>query len=289
MIQIWKDTYYTEQLTDGGSIEYSIGTTLNGIVQTIFNGKAWANPNTNAINIKINDLVKDYLQFELPDLNNIGDTTISHPNAIKTFFLYTNDNDDTEVASYKFIKDWSYKDYANDTRSNPINGRGIEGQLYFNTYVDDDLLKTHISHTPNNLYTENICDARYVLYYLNRWCGMDSFVIEGKVIKTDNYTPYFITSSYNNTTTEFGKKIYHNDITTSYELHTGWLKDTESENLAFNLLSSNLVYLHDIKENKIMPVVITNTSTDYKTFKNQNNKLYNYTISVECSQKEYRL
>lgn len=291
LIPIWKDTYYTETIADGGSIEYSIETLIKvegkTITETIFNGKAWANPNTNVVRVNINNLVKDYLNFELPDLNSVTALlTVPHPNAIKTFSFMKNG---AEVAQYKFIKDWSYKTHNSTTLSAPINGKCVDGQLYFLTYVDDDLVFTDIQKTPNRLYSNNLCDGRYVLYYLNRYGGMDSFVIEAKAVKTDNYQPYFIASTYNNNTTEFGKKIYHNDITTTYNLTTGWLRDSESENLAFNLLSSNLVYLHDIKEDKIMPVVITNTSVDYKTFRNQNNKLYNYTISVECSQKEHRL
>lgn len=297
LIPIWKNTYYTETLEDRGSIEYSITMPINiegeedTIIETIFNGKAWANPNNNEVSININNLVRDYLKFELPNLNEVGNfLNVTHPNVIKTFSFIKNG---VEVAQYKFIKDWSYKTHNRNVLSAPINGKGVDGQLYFVTYMTDedeeDLVFTNIQKSPNNLYSNNLCDGRYVLYYLNRYSGMDSFVVEAKVVKTDNYTPYYITSTYNNNTTEFGKKIYHNDITTTYNLTTGWLKDSESENLAFNLLSSNLVYLHDIKENKIMPVVITNSSVEYKTFKNQNNKLYNYTISVECSQKEYRL
>lgn len=296
LIPIWKNTYYTETLENGGSIEYSITIPINiegeeTIIETIFNGKAWANPNTNEVSININNLVKDYLEFELPNLNDVGDfLNVTHPNVIKTFYFIRNG---VEVEQYRFIKDWSYKTHNRNVLSAPINGKGVDGQLYFVTYVTDedeeDLVFTNIQKSPNNLYSNNLCNCRYVLYYLNRYSGMDSLAIEAKVVKTDNYQPYFITSTYNNNTTEFGKKIYHNDITTTYNLTTGWLKDSESENLAFNLLSSNLVYLHDIKENKIMPVVITNSSVEYKTFKNQNNKLYNYTISVECSQKEYRL
>lgn len=289
LIPIWKDTYYTETIADGGSIEYSIEAKISDetITETIFNGKAWANPNTNVVKININNLVKDYLNFELPDLNSVTALlTVPHPNAIKTFYFIRNG---VEVAQYKFIKDWSYKAHNSNILSTPINGKCVDGQLFFKTDIINDTVKTSIQRSPNALYSNILCDGRYVLYYLNRYGGMDSFVLEGKCVKTDNYTPYYITSTYDNNTTEFGKKIYHNDITSTYNLITGWLKDSESENLAFNLLSSNLVYLHDIKEDKIMPVVITNTSVDYKTFRNQNNKLYNYTISVECSQKEHRL
>lgn len=129
----------------------------------------------------------------------------------------------------------------------------------------------------------NYC-GDWALYYSNRSGGWDSFLIEGNVKKIDNFEKYYINRSYNNTTMEWGKKVYHNEITTNYELHTGWLNDRQSEILAFNLLSSNQVYLHDLVNNKIIPVVITDDTAEYKTFKNNGRKMVNYTINVEASQ-----
>lgn len=291
MQPIWKD-FFIEQTVDGnGYFIYSIETDeiKNGetITTTIFNGKAWSKPAENNVLIHLNNYVRDYLTFELPDLTNIQDTIITHPNAIKSFTLRNDAN--AVVGTYSFIRDWSYKEREGNVLSTPVNGKGIDGMLYFKTYIEDNVVKTSISHTPNDLYKEGGCDNRYVLYYLNRYSGMDCLVLEGVCKKKDKYTPYYVEGVYNNTTTEFGKKIYHNDIKTSFELKTGWLSDRESENVAFNLFSSNMVYLHDIKENKIMPVIINVTETDYKTFRNNNNKLFNYTISVECSQNQYRL
>ena len=288
MLPIWKDFYITKTVEGNGYYTYSIETDLNGDDTTIFNGKAWSKPTEDFVKIHLNDYIKDYLTFDLPDLTNIGNTIITHENAIKTFTI--RDENYNNVGEYTFIRDWSYKDVDSyNVLSNPPSYKGIEGMLYFKTYVENEVVKTSISHTPNELYKEVLCDKRYVLYYLNRYSGMDALVLEGNCKKKDSFSPYYIEGSYNNATTEFGKKIYHNDIKTSYELHTGWLNDKESENIAYNLFSSNLVYLHDLKEDKIMPVVITNTEVDYKTFRNNNNKLYTYTINVECSQNQYRL
>lgn len=291
MQPIWRD-FYVEQAVDGnGYFIYSIDTDLivnnETIETTIFNGKAWSKPAEDSVLIHLNDYVKDYLTFELPDLTNIEDSIITHPDAIKTFRLKNNEG--TTIGNYTFIRDWSYKEREGNILSTPINGKGIEGMLYFKTYIENDVVKTSISHTPNDLYEETLCDKRYVLYYINRYSGMDCLVLEGICKKKDSFTPFYIEGAYNNTTTQFGKKIYHNDIKTSYELKTGWVSDEESENIAFNLFSSNLVYLHDLKENKINPIVITSTEVDYKTFRNNNNKLYNYTLNVECSQNQYRL
>lgn len=312
MIGIWKDTYYT---TEGETLTFSIeiterkkvGDGYEDVNITIFNGKAWGKPSDNTIAINLNNYCRGYLKTSIPDLDALrgeiwaGNVYHTHDNAVKEFTILN--ANDAVLGKYKFIYDWSYKDSDYNIRphilSRPVNGKAVDGMFLFYTYLDiDDKVKSIITNTPYKLnnaakaqvYTEvEGCRKKYALYYVNRYGGIDSFLIEGKTTKKDSYNPYFITSTYNNNTLEFGKKIYHNDITTTYELNTGWMKDAESENLAFNLFSSNNIYLHDLVEDKIMPVVITNTETTYKTFKNQNNKLYNYTINVECSQKEQRL
>lgn len=125
------------------------------------------------------------------------------------------------------------------------------------------------------------------LYYLNAQGGWDSFLIEGDVIKKDNYTIYEYNKSFNNQTIDFERNRYLNEIETAYELHTGWLSDRESDILAKNLLGSNKVYAHNLKTNKIFPVVITDTSVDYKKHKTEK-KLVSYTINIVESQNKIR-
>lgn len=133
-------------------------------------------------------------------------------------------------------------------------------------------------------YRTPVC-ARYQLHYKNRYGGYDTFVIEGKVVKADEYERYDIKRSYDNNTHDFGRTTYLNDIRTKYELHTGWLTDEQSERLAFHLLPSDRVYLHDTEQDKIWPCVITNSSTTYKKAKDQDG-LVSYTINVELSQNQ---
>lgn len=143
---------------------------------------------------------------------------------------------------------------------------------------------TTYSTTTHPSYTVPVC-ARYQLHYKNRYGGYDTFVIEGKVVKKDNFKRYDITRAFDNTTHQFGKTTYTNDITTAYELHTGWLNNKQSDRLAFHLLSSDRVYLHDTEQEKIYPCVITDSSVTYKTTKN--NGMVSYVINVELSQNTY--
>lgn len=307
IIPIWQDTFY-EYATNGdiSNLSYYITKedtdTLQGN-QIIFYGKAWGRPQSESIIINLNQICRDYISSDLPDLRQItGTTTYNHSNAIHRFALFNSSNQ--LLWSNNFILDWSYeyKNYNNKPLrlSKPINGKTVNGMLMFNTYLNtDETVKTVISHSItdiNNsardslykLYVKD-CKSKYAVYYLNRSGGWDSFLIEGKVVKKDTYKKYYIDKTYDNNSIDFGRVVYHNEIVTSYELHTGWLKDGESENLAFNLIPSNKIYLHNLEDNTIEPVVINNSDVTYKTFNNQGNKLYNYTLNIECSQKQHNL
>lgn len=126
------------------------------------------------------------------------------------------------------------------------------------------------------------------LYYVNAYGGWDAFLIEGVCKKVDNLTEYTLNRSFDNTTIQFEKKRYMVEINPSWELHTGWLTDEESERLARHLISSPTVYMHNLKEDKIIPVNITNTTAEYKTFKNNEKKMIGFTITVQQSQTRIR-
>ena len=125
------------------------------------------------------------------------------------------------------------------------------------------------------------CCGDWALYYVNARGGWDSFLIEGKVKRTDAVT-HFEYSNANDT-----RKQYMSEVEPAYEMHTGWLTDSQSEILAHNLIPSVKVYAHNLNENKLFPVVITDTSVEWKTFKNEK-KLVSYTINVVAGDKETR-
>ena len=127
----------------------------------------------------------------------------------------------------------------------------------------------------------------YCLYYVNAFGGWDSLLIKGNALKTDNITSHYYTKGYNNTTLEFGKTKYMNEINTTYRLHTDWFNDDEQSRL-YHLLESNEVYLHNLVTDKIEPVNITNKSVEYKTFTNNGKKKWYNTIDVEVAQTKIR-
>ena len=134
-----------------------------------------------------------------------------------------------------------------------------------------------------SVYDVNYCGPA-ALYYLASTGGWSAFLIEGSVKRTDKYTQQDYYKAFDNTTIEFGRRRYLTDIKRTWELTTGWLTDEEAERLADNLLPSTDVYLHLLDTDEILPVIITDTSAEHKTYENQKDQLVSYKINVESSQ-----
>lgn len=137
------------------------------------------------------------------------------------------------------------------------------------------------------VYDVNYCgDA--ALYYRNAQGGYDAFLIEGRCTRTDRFTQGDIYKAYDNNTLQFGRSRFLTEITPAWKLVTGWLTDAQSENLATNLLPSNQVWFHNLKDGTIHPCVITDSEVKHKTYSNEGNKLVAYEINIEYSQSEER-
>lgn len=278
---IWQDTYYTS--TTYSVLDYAVQIVGQS---TIYTGRAYQRPGSLGISVNVSKICQDYIKdsFRAVDFRTLTGTTYQHPNSYLEFNLINTSNG-TVLATYGFVYDWSYESWNGLSRtvSNPINNHNATGMYSF--------LSRYIT-TPSGISTDigvvstgNSC-GDVALYYKNRKGGWDSFLIEGTVTKKDSYTKYTYNRSYNNNTLEFENGTYHSQIITSYVLNTGWLNDQESDNLAFNLLSSNEVYLHNLCTDKVYPVVITDNTATYKTYKNNSRKLVNYQINVEESQRK---
>ena len=127
----------------------------------------------------------------------------------------------------------------------------------------------------------------YCLYYVNSYGGWDSLLIQGNTLKSDSITSSYYMKKFNNNTIQFEKVKYNNVMTTKYQLYTDWFNDDEQSRL-HHLLESTEVYLHNLVTDEILPVVITNTTCDWKTFTNNGKKKWYNTINVEVSQQRIR-
>lgn len=277
---IWKDTYYT---TTASSLTYRI--TLDG--EVIYSGKAVKMPGSDNLNIRLNRICGNYLESDIADLFTGSTTYITNYDALRTFTLTNSAG--TQLEQYTFLKDYSYDQSWSGgatTLSNPINGHYTDGMLKLKTNVtSSNAVRTYKSD--GNYPTQVQC-ADVALYYLNAKGGWDAFLIEGRATKKDTITQYTTDQVFNNTTYEFEKNRYVAEIATSYELVTGYLTDEQSAKFAKNLVSSNKVYMHHLKEGWIKPVVIDDTSVTYQTYRGNNRKMSQYKLTVSFSQSKIR-
>lgn len=193
------------------------------------------------------------------------------------------------------------------------NGMTLEWQPQSGQYEEEDIFPTSgLSISPSSSYiyyydiphtfevktviygiddddprVTNQC-INYVLYYVNARGGWDSFCIQGSGLKKENITAYTTDRSYNNNTMEFEQMRNVTEIQTVYELNTHYLTDEQSENLAKNLLGSNMVYLHDFTDGTIKPVIIQDKAVTYQTYQTNGKKLAQYKITVAESQIKHR-
>ena len=131
------------------------------------------------------------------------------------------------------------------------------------------------------------CD-RYVLYYTNAAGGWDSLLIEGNHAENDSVTRYTFEKEYDNRTVQNrGRVNYANEIVKSLKLYTAPMSDDQSAKM-HNLLNSANVYLYDLERDQMIPVILKNTSTEYKTFKGGGRKLVTYAIDVEFANTRIR-
>lgn len=158
------------------------------------------------------------------------------------------------------------------------------------TWVRDssDLGPSKAKLTINNVTYDCSYCGDFAVYYVNKYGGWNSFLFEGICKRADNLTDYRYSRSVSNQTINFENNRYMVEISPTYQLTTGWLSDEEAERLASDLLPTTKLYLHNLITDEIRPAIITNSVAEYKTFRNNNKKFVQYTVSVQESQTRIR-
>ena len=260
---------------------YFLGSSYKNSEDIIFNGKAWVKPTAENIEIKTNTLCEDYLKplnIELEYSSEVK--TYEHTDAIKTFDVVETETDKL-LGSYTFIYDWSYDSHNFTTLSKPINGKKAVGMFQFNTYVKDGKVYTDVSMEQTN----GECGAEWAIYYVNSYGGWDGLLIDGSVVRKDGFVRHKTEVDINNNLSSgFGSRVYQTNIIPAYTITTGWVNDTQSENIARNVFGTPYMYLHNLVTGEIIPVNVDSGDVTHKTFKNNGRKLVNYTINVISAQ-----
>lgn len=129
---------------------------------------------------------------------------------------------------------------------------------------------------------------RYVLFYRNARGGWDAMPMLGRESMQDTLTRHDSEREYDNAVQgSRGTYCYAVEIERTWTLRTGWLTDAQSLKM-HNLLNSPEAWLYDMEQGLFLPVVLTGTTTDYRTYRGEGASLVRYDITATLAQQRTR-
>lgn len=311
MNPIWKDYYVT--LGNISQSDYSIA--YNG--NTIFSGTAYRRPDETALRIRINDVCADYLESFMFD----PAKQVNLTGGVGTFSVY--DGSGYLVEEVEFVNDWCYLEHPIATLATPITGEVDARQvLPFTRYGDENIVATLLfadgttsqatipastagSHIVTGVFDLSdysnlkritiagidykVMDGcnRYALCYINALGGWDTLLVKGLSFKSADIDRKVHTLDYDNRNPQNrGMVNFYNGINERITCNTGYMNDAQSDRI-HHLLESVEVYLYDIAEQTFRPVVINDTSFEYKLHAKEGQPV-NYTINMTIAQNRTR-
>lgn len=320
-VSIWEDYY--ANLGTADSVQYRIVRADTSAV--IYSGKAFRKPGETSIMARINDVCAEAFIHDLPTISHAAFTTDS-PITFRVQTL--SGSTWTTKATVEFIPDWSYDpDWDITTglsdpiinridsrmpiffsvyRATSISAQGIRKDGTSSTSTITQSAKTTgtavflasnwqnldrivlTSGTITKTYQVVTSCAEYALYYVNAYGGWDQLLIEGNTLEADTLKRYTREVVFDNSELqEAGVENYVNEITHGYTLHTGWLL-SEAGKKMHHLINSPCVYLYEIATNIMHPVTVTLGNCEYRTFRNNGNRLVNYALQVDLARPRIR-
>ena len=170
---------------------------------------------------------------------------------------------------------------------------GVTGYRVFSITLPDHEWASEARSITIGKHTWQVVDcAEYVLHYINAYGGWDSLLVGGNGKATDSIKHYetgvaALNSSYN-AESRRNKRNYVNNLTRKYTFHTGVLTEEQSSRM-HHLLESPLVFLQILdKGTQWYPVILTGNTCEFKTYRNNGNKLMEYTIEAELAENRMR-
>lgn len=316
---IWRDVYIDVDIKNLiGSADY-VSYRIQHNQEYIYYGKVYYF--NNKCRFKINDICRDYLKSEF-NFSQMWTTNTDHQQIFRVYISTDDFATYTEHTVITFTYDYSYMSSVNDNylsdpiqdvvdyrqlfvassassgyirltlsgsstdQTSPFNNPGTQMNVMFQPQQSQIGQYISITGTTDRFKIEDTCN-RYCLYYINPRGGWDWLLINGSSTKQYNYSRKYYEQNFNNDSLQFGKVNYLSDISEKWTLNTGYMSENQSIKM-FNIFSSSEVYLHDLVDDFITPVNITNTTQDEKLTSNQNKKLITYTINIESAQNKIR-
>ncbi len=288
LIPAWKDTNTAIGTNDIYNMVLKSGN------KELFREKMFKAPNESNLIVNFNRLVESFLApREFP----IGNTS-------RPLFSFTASfgNQDYE---YSVVDDWSYNDEDFQVSlSRPYQSELALGQYLVYSLLNASTITVYangykvftttpsaneyydISRRVNEcgtwqikqgstlLQSWNTVDAKYVIYYYNKYAGWDSFVVKGPVVPSVTVAR----DTYSNPRRR--SRIYQSNVVTNYKVSTGILTDKESP-VVSEIVASPEVVLHDLEDNNLISVKVITDSVERKTFRNQGRQFATYQFDLE--------
>jgi hypothetical protein len=319
---IWKTT--AVEVAGQGYVDYTVST--DG--EVIYSGRAYQMPGDANINFELNEIVRDYVDnylwwrqgYQTPSgwertftltLSNGGggdyiftkDWSYQEKNYSSSSLICLNEPIINEIPAgcYVPVCVFSPQNAGNVTFTSS-NSPGWWGHLY-TANLNNPRQARYLSvaspgyqygYRYNTIYRDygvykgvKNCNTRFVLYYENAYGGIDAMPIQGNATATDKITAYTTKNSVRVPSTAFSNRRYLNEISKTWEFKTGYLSDEQASRM-HHLIESTMVYVWDIEEARLYPVVIDENSLTYKTYRNQGRKFFNYSFKVKESQDKIR-
>lgn len=308
---IWRDYVLSLPVPGQGYINYNVS--FDGTV--VYTGRAYSMGQED-IELYYNHICKPFLSNHIDFTGGFQ----SIRDWLGNFIITSPELGD--ITSVSFFEDYSYENRTMTnlmTLNNPIINEVVDGayvpfsffvtgssgtvnilangqQLTGLTVADNEQHRYFVEAQLGTTYqalgvtykTIDACEARYSLYYVNSFGGVDVLPCKGRSFKkTDTVTRMNYSRSFRNNTLEFENVNYMNEIKPAWELNTSYMVDSQSRKMN-ELVESTCVYLYDAEEQTYTPVVMTDKKLEYKTYFNQGRKFYTYTINVEESQSKER-
>ena len=281
-----------------------------------FKGHIYPKPNESKSKFYLNKIMQDYVYLKPLDELFFGSDIQYHNDGLKRIELKREGNN--AITEYYFKYDYSYRDNNDLVLTEFILPYFVKGQYVLLTFRNETTetqnysyqiggITTNVSINPFEyktikIYTGNnsqilingkqypivdACKTNYVVYYLNSKGGWCSLPVEGRVTKRDSLNTFEFTRNYNNTKPEFGRMRYLSEYNTTYTFNTGWIKEEDVEKVV-DMLESNMLYVHILDDDKIVPLLLDNTNVDYKK-KSLQEKLIYYQFEATTAQSKVRL
>lgn len=275
IIEIWKDNIISYE-TSNDSEEYKIY--IDGNLE--YSGKAYKMPNEDTIQVNPNRIVENYLYATVDfDAIKSGTSRFSETTQFKAVTVKIG----VDRYNYKAINNWSYDlDYGLDNFNFPPSTKADARQFCPNTKLANGILFTTWAKLKDStIYTEapEDCNKRYVLYYNNLYAGWDALLFSGKYSRSDKLNRNTAKHATPNTSGKHYAKQWNINVTESWKLKSDYL-DEEGCRRMENVVTSNLVFLHDLDTDIIYPVNVTDTSYTEKNKYDKRRQRF-YEINVE--------